>query len=99
MGIMLGLFVGKQLGVFGFSWLAIKLKLARMPDGSNWMQLYGVSLLTGIGFTMSLVNVSLAFTDDSLFEYTDKLAILVGSFLSGICGYAVLRWGSKALKS
>jgi len=99
MGIMLGLFVGKQLGVFGFSWLAIKLKLAKMPEGSSWMQLYGVSLLTGIGFTMSLFIVSLAFSDDTLFEYTDKLAILLGSFLSGICGYAVLRWGSKAIKA
>lgn len=90
-GIMLGLFVGKQLGVFGFSWLAIKMKLADLPAGSSWMQLYGVSILTGIGFTMSLFIVSLAFEDDSVFQYTDKLAILIGSFLSGIVGYLVLR--------
>ena len=91
MGIMLGLFFGKQVGVFGFSWLAIKLKVAKMPQDSNWLQLYGVSLLTGIGFTMSLFIVSLAFNDDTLFQFTDKLAILVGSFLSGICGYIVLK--------
>jgi len=91
MGIMLGLFIGKQLGVFGFSWLAIKCKLASLPEGSSWMQLYGVSVLTGIGFTMSLFIVSLAFPDDSLFQYTDKLAILVASFLSGIVGYIILK--------
>jgi len=91
MGIMLGLFIGKQLGVFGFSWLAIKLQLAELPKGSNWLQLYGVSLLTGIGFTMSLFIVSLAFEDDEIFQYTDKLAILIGSFVSGVMGYLVLK--------
>ncbi|MBE9526435.1 MAG: Na+/H+ antiporter NhaA [Proteobacteria bacterium] len=91
LGIMLGLFIGKQLGVFGFSWLAIKLNIARLPDDSNWLQLYGVSVLTGIGFTMSLFIVSLAFEDDSIFQYTDKLAILIGSFMSGIVGYLALR--------
>lgn len=91
LGIMLGLFVGKQLGVFGFSWVAIKLKWAKLPAGSNWLQLYGVSLLTGIGFTMSLFIVSLAFEDDQIFQYTDKLAILVGSLMSGLIGYWVLR--------
>ncbi len=95
LGIMLGLFVGKQLGVFGFSFLAIKLKLATLPEGSNWMQLYGVSVLTGIGFTMSLFIVSLAFKDVSLFQYTDKLAILLGSFASGIVGYLVLKANRK----
>jgi NhaA family Na+:H+ antiporter len=93
MGIMLGLFFGKQLGVFGFSFIAIKLKLATLPENSNWLQLYGVSILTGIGFTMSLFIVSLAFEDDSIFQYTDKLAILIGSFASGIVGYLVLRMG------
>ncbi len=93
LGIMLGLFIGKQLGVFGFSWVAIKLKLAQLPEGSSWKQLYGVSVLTGIGFTMSLFIVSLAFDDDAVFQYTDKLAILTGSFLSGIIGYLVLKTG------
>ncbi|SFV66615.1 Na+/H+ antiporter NhaA type [hydrothermal vent metagenome] len=91
LGIMLGLFLGKQIGVFGFSFIAIKLKLAQLPKESNWLQLYGVSILTGIGFTMSLFIVSLAFEDDSVFQYTDKLAILIASFLSGIIGYLVLK--------
>ncbi|GBE02822.1 Na(+)/H(+) antiporter NhaA [bacterium BMS3Abin08] len=94
-GIILGLFVGKQLGVFGFSWLAIKLKLSELPKGSNWMQFYGVSVLTGIGFTMSLFIGSLAFEDAGIFQYTDKLAILVGSFISGIVGYLVLKIGKN----
>ncbi len=96
LGIMLGLFVGKQLGVFGFSYIAIKLKLAVLPEGSNWMQLYGVSVLTGIGFTMSLFIASLAFVDDQAFQFTDKLAILLGSFASGVLGYSLLRMGKKS---
>ena len=91
MGILLGLFLGKQIGVFGFSFIAIKLKLAKLPVDSNWAQLYGVSILTGIGFTMSLFIVSLAFEDDSLFQFTDKLAILLASFASGLAGYLILR--------
>jgi NhaA family Na+:H+ antiporter len=91
LGILLGLFLGKQIGVFGFSWIAIRLKLATLPAGSNWRQLYGVSVLTGIGFTMSLFIVSLAFEDDSIFQYADRLAILAASFLSGIVGYWILR--------
>lgn len=92
MGILLGLFFGKQLGVFGFSFIAIKLGLAKLPEQSNWLQLYGVSVLTGIGFTMSLFIASLAFVDDSAFAYTDKLAILIGSFASGIFGYVLLKF-------
>lgn len=95
LGIMFGLFIGKQLGVFGFSWIAIKLKLAKLPESSNWIKFYGVSVLTGIGFTMSLFIVSLAFKDDNIFQYTDKLAILVGSFMSGIIGYFVLKISKK----
>jgi NhaA family Na+:H+ antiporter len=91
LGIMLGLFIGKQAGVFGFSWLAIKLKLASMPAGSSWLQLYGVAVLTGIGFTMSLFIDSLAFEADMVYQYADKLAVLVGSFLSGLAGYLILK--------
>ncbi len=91
MGILLGLFIGKQLGVFGFSWLAIKSGFANLPKDSNWKQLYGVSILTGIGFTMSLFVDSLAYNDNQVYHYADKLAILLGSFLSGIVGYYVLR--------
>ena len=91
LGVMLGLFVGKQLGVFGFSWLAIKTGIASMPKESNWKMLYGVSILTGIGFTMSLFVDTLAYGDTKLFYYADKLAILLGSFLSGVVGYLVLK--------
>jgi len=91
MGIMLGLFFGKQIGVFGFSWLAIKFKLAKLPENSSWIKLYGVSVLTGIGFTMSLFVDSLAFEDDTLYQQADKLAILMGSFAAGLLGYLVLR--------
>ncbi len=95
LGIGLGLFLGKQLGVFGFSWLAIKSGFATLPKGSNWMQLYGVSILTGIGFTMSLFIGSLAFPDDQIYQYTDKLAILLGSFSAGLLGYLVLFFSKK----
>ena len=95
MGIMLGLFLGKQLGVFGFSFIAIKMGLASLPKDSNWLLLYGVSVLTGIGFTMSLFVDSLAFNDTQLFHYADKLAILIGSFLSGIVGYSILKIATK----
>jgi Na+:H+ antiporter, NhaA family len=91
LGIMAGLFFGKQIGVFGFTWVAIKLGLAKMPDQSSWLQIYGVSILTGIGFTMSLFVDSLAFTDGNLYQQADKLAVLVASFSAGIAGYLILR--------
>lgn len=91
LGIMAGLFLGKQIGVFGFSWIAIKLGLAKIPEKSSWLQLYGVSILTGIGFTMSLFVDSLAFTDGNLYQQADKLAVLIASFSAGLAGYAILR--------
>lgn len=91
MGIMLGLFIGKQVGVFGFSWLAIKIGIASLPRDSSWIQLYGVSVLTGIGFTMSLFVDTLAYNDTNLYNYADKLSILLGSLFSGLLGYAILR--------
>ncbi len=99
MGIMLGLFIGKQVGVFGFSWLVIKLGLASLPKDSNWMQLYGVSVLTGIGFTMSLFVDTLAYNDTEIYHYADKLAILLGSLLSGIVGYLILKKAKPSNKT
>ena len=92
MGITVGLFLGKQLGVFGLSLIAIKIGLAKLPKDATWLQLYGVAVLTGIGFTMSLFIDSLAFTDEQsrLFANTDKLAILLGSLFSGVLGYFIL---------
>ena len=91
LGIMAGLFLGKQIGVFGFSWVAIKLGLAKIPTDSTWLQLYGVSILTGIGFTMSLFVDSLAFTDGNLYQQAGKLAVLLASFAAGAAGFLVLR--------
>jgi len=90
LGIILGLFLGKQMGVFLFVFIAVKLKWAKLPKCTTWAQIYGISVLTGIGFTMSLFVDSLAFEDSSQFFYTDKLAILIGSLLSGIVGYLIL---------
>lgn len=95
LGIMLGLLLGKQVGVFSFSYIAIKLKLASLPEGANFKQLYAVSVLTGIGFTMSLFVNSLAFVDDTLYAYTDKLAVLIASFTAGILGYFLLKAFTK----
>ncbi|RUM65590.1 MAG: Na+/H+ antiporter NhaA [Sulfurimonas sp.] len=94
MGILLGLFVGKQVGVFGFGWLAIKLGLATLPQHSSWMQFYGVCVLTGIGFTMSLFVDTLAYNDTQIYFQTDKLAVLLGSLFSGLLGYMVLKYAS-----
>ena len=96
MGIMLGLFIGKQAGVFGFSYIAIKLGWASLPKNSSWIQLYGVAVLTGIGFTMSLFVDSLAYNDTQIYHYADKLAILLGSFLSGLVGYMILKKVTKS---
>ena len=97
LGIMCGLFLGKQLGVFVFSYIAIKLGIAKLPSGSNFAQLYGVAILTGIGFTMSLFVNTLAYNDTDLFHYADKLAILLGSFFSGLIGYLFLHRVTKVV--
>ncbi len=92
LGIALGLFVGKQAGIFGFCWLAIKLGWCELPKRMTWMSLYGTSALCGVGFTMSLFISSLAFEEsgvDKLFD--ERLGILMGSIVSGIVGYAILR--------
>ena len=92
LGIILGLFLGKQIGVFLFTYLAVKLNIAKLPKCTTWPQIYGISVLTGIGFTMSLFIDSLAYGDSDAFFYTDKLAILIGSILSGVVGYLILRF-------
>lgn len=90
LGIIFGLLLGKQLGVFSFVYIAVKLNLTKLPIGVSWYEIYGISILTGVGFTMSLFIDSLAYVDSASFFYTDKLAILLGSFLSGVLGYFVL---------
>ena len=90
LGILCGLFIGKQIGVFVFSFLSIKLKLAEMPNNSNWIQFYGVGILTGIGFTMSLFVGNLAFADFTSNLPGVKIGVLVGSSLSAVIGYFLL---------
>lgn len=92
LGIALGLFIGKQLGVFAFAWLAVRIGITRLPHKVNWPQLYGVALLCGIGFTMSLFIGSLAFEnsgDDRFFD--ERLGIILASVLSAVAGYLCLR--------
>ena len=95
LGILLGLFVGKQLGVFVFSYVSIKLRLATLPNNSNWLSFYAVGVLTGIGFTMSLFVGNLAFIENM--EYMDgvKIGVLSGSLLSTIVGFILLLISSK----
>ncbi len=89
LGIALGLFIGKQLGVFGFAWMAVRLGVAQLPAGVSWLQIYGLSLLAGIGFTMSLFIGTLAFADPAHASQV-RLGVLGGSLLSACLGYLVL---------
>jgi NhaA family Na+:H+ antiporter len=92
LGIMLGLFVGKPLGVFTISWLAVKLGIAQLPAGVNFKQIFAVSILCGIGFTMSMFIASLAFEYGGLdYSSYSRLGILVGSTLAAVVGYFALR--------
>ena len=90
LGILCGLFFGKQIGVFLFSIVSIKLKIAQMPNNSNWLNLYGVGVLTGIGFTMSLFVGNLAFLENTQYVDGVKIGVLSGSLLSTILGYLLL---------
>ena len=95
LGILLGLFVGKQIGVMLISFIAVKFGVAQMPDKSSWLSLYGVSILTGVGFTMSLFVGNLAFVEN--IQYIDgvKIGVLSGSLLSTVFGYFILLYASK----
>ena len=90
LGIVLGLFLGKQLGVFVFSYISIKLKIAQMPNNSNWFNFYGVGVLTGIGFTMSLFVGNLAFAENMQYMDGVKIGVLTGSLLSTLFGYFLI---------
>ncbi len=91
-GIALGLFVGKQLGIFGLCWLAVKIGVANLPKGMSWSGLYGTAALCGIGFTMSLFVGSLAFEETGInLLFDERLGIIIGSVASGVVGYLILR--------
>ncbi|MEM9432188.1 MAG: Na+/H+ antiporter NhaA, partial [Pseudomonadota bacterium] len=91
LGIALGLFVGKQVGVLTFSWIGVKSGLCRLPEGISWLQVYGIACLTGVGFTMSLFIGTLAFDNAALLNDV-RLGVLLGSTLSALLGVAVLRY-------
>ncbi len=91
LGIAAGLFFGNQIGIFGLTWLGVRLGLCRLPPGVGWLHVYGASALAGVGFTMSLFIGTLAF-DDPAQQAAVRLGVLSGSLMSGLLGYAVLRW-------
>ena len=91
LGIALGLFLGKQIGVFSFCWFAVKLGLARLPANANWRQVHAVACLTGVGFTMSLFIGTLAFDDQALINDV-KIGVLMGSVASGLLGFSLLKF-------
>jgi Na+:H+ antiporter, NhaA family len=91
LGILLGLFVGKQIGVFGFVWVAVKLGWGKLSQGVTWMHMYGISLLCGVGFTMSLFISALAF-QGAVFAVDDRIGILTGSIISAVAGYFILHY-------
>lgn len=98
LGIACGLFFGKQIGIFGLCALFIKLKVTELPKGMTWLSLYGTSALCGIGFTMSLFIGSLAFENIEIsMIFDERIGITLGSLLSGIVGYFILRISCKNL--
>ena len=92
LAIAAGLFAGKQLGVMGALAGARKLGIAQLPEGASWLQLWGIAMLCGIGFTMSLFIGTMAFADDPALYEQVKLGVLGGTLLSLVAGYAVLRF-------
>jgi len=100
MGIAAGLLIGKTVGVFGLTWLAVRAGLAALPHGANWGQVFGVAILCGIGFTMSLFVGSLAFIPGSSdYAGMDRMGILTGSILAAVIGYAVMAGASRKPKA
>jgi len=100
LGIALGLFLGKQVGIFGLVWLSVKLGLAKLPNNCNWRHIYGAALLAGIGFTMSLFIGMLAFEHGDFGNITaTRLGVLLGSLMSGVAGVAVLMLSGKGPES
>ncbi|QGP81131.1 Na+/H+ antiporter NhaA [Sphingobium sp. CAP-1] len=98
-GVALGLFLGKQAGIFSSMWVLIRMKLAERPRDATWLQIYGVALLCGIGFTMSLFIGGLAFGDGSHENDAAKIGVLLGSIMSALAGYTVLRLPSRTARS
>lgn len=98
LGIAAGLFFGKQIGIFASVWLAVKTGFAGRLGGASWLQVYGVATLCGIGFTMSLFIGALAFPGNELLIEEAKIGVLMGSFLSAVVGYCILRFAPQSKK-
>ena len=96
LGIAAGLFVGKQIGIFGAVWLCVRMGIAQKLRGATWVQIYAVSMLCGIGFTMSLFIGALAFPGNALLIEEAKIGVLIGSVLSAVVGFTILRFASPA---
>jgi len=94
-GIIVGLILGKVLGIFGVSWLAIKLKIAKLPEKSTMSQIFGVSFLGGIGFTMSIFVADLAFIDNAELIFQAKIGVLIASLSAGLTGFFWLKYVAK----
>jgi NhaA family Na+:H+ antiporter len=97
LGIIIGLLAGKFIGVFSFTWLAVRFKISELPEKANWMHVVGVAVLAGVGFTMSLFVTGLAFTDAALIDQA-KYGILTASFVAGVTGVLLLKMTKKASK-
>jgi NhaA family Na+:H+ antiporter len=95
LGIAAGLVLGKQLGVFGVTWIMVRAGFAQLPHGVNWLHIYGLACLAGIGFTMSLFIGSLSFSDPELMNAV-RLGVLSGSAVSALLGYGTLRLAARA---
>lgn len=90
-GIVLGLLVGKQIGVFLFTWICVKLRLCRLPQQTTWLNIYAIAVLCGVGFTMSLFIGTLTFTGQNLENFVSvRLGVLVATIIAGVCGYGLL---------
>ena len=98
LGIAVGLLVGKQIGILGFTWLGVRLGLSGLPTGVTWLHVYGASALAGIGFTMSLFIGTLAF-DSTELQTLVRIGVLSGSLISGTIGYIVLRWMTRPIET
>lgn len=95
LGIAVGLFFGKQIGVFAAAWLAVKTKLAKLPTGADWSWIYGIALICGVGFTMSLFIGTLAFEANPLYETLLRLGVISGSVISALVGCLILFFKSR----
>ena len=98
MGIAAGLVIGKQIGVFGITWLVVKLGAARLPHGANWLHIYGIACLAGIGFTMSLFIGSLSYGNPDLMNQV-RLGVVTGSLISGVLGFTALWIASQGTET